>query len=166
MEKRQLRIDVLGASFVIQSDESTEHLNRLSAFVKARVEDVRKRYPFAEPLTVAVLAALNIADEMFKIREGHEPAELSEIDSVAERLIRRIDDDLLTHTPLAMDGEGEQGQGGPKASPLAMDGEGEPRAAAGSQSETAGAQGQGGPKASAGTRESEPPEEGEEPPQS
>lgn len=148
MEKRQLRIDVLGASFVIQSDESTEHLNRLSAFVKARVEDVRKRYPFAEPLTVAVLAALNIADEMFKIREGHEPAEFSEIDSVAERLIRRIDDDLLTHTPLAMDGEGE------------------PRAAAGSQSETAGAQGQGGPKASAGTRESEPLEEGEEPPQS
>ncbi len=107
MEKRQLKIDVLGSSFVIQSDESTEHLNRLSALVKSRIEDVRKRYPFAEPLTVAVLAALNIADEMYKIRDGREPAESSEIDSVAERLISRIDDDLLTHNPLAMDGEGE-----------------------------------------------------------
>ncbi len=134
MEKRQLKIDLLGTSFVIQSDESTEHLNRLSAHVKSRIEEVRKRYPFAEPLTVAVLAALNIADEMIKVREGREPTEASELDSVAEKLINRIDDDLLDHTPLAMDGEGEPGQGGPKASPLAMDGEGE--------------LGQGGPKAS------------------
>ena len=102
MEKRQLRVDVLGSSFVIQSDESTEHLNRLSAYVKARIEDVRKRYPFAEPLTVAVLAALNITDEMFKLIERREPAQSAdEISSVAESLISRIDDDLLSHTPTA-----------------------------------------------------------------
>jgi cell division protein ZapA len=101
MEKRQLRVDVLGSSFVIQSEESTEHLNRLSAYVKARIEDVRKRYPFAEPLTVAVLAALNVADEMFKVIEGREPAQSAdEVSNVAEKLISRIDDDLLAHTPL------------------------------------------------------------------
>ncbi len=101
MEKRQLRVDVLGASFVIQSEESAEHLNRLSAYVKARIEDVRKSYPFAEPLTVAVLAALNIADEIFKLIEGRQPAQSEdEIAGVAERLISRIDDDLLSHTPL------------------------------------------------------------------
>ena len=105
MEKRQLKIDLLGTSFVIQSDESTEHLNRLSAHVKSRIEEVRKRYPFAEPLTVAVLAALNIADEMIKMREGREPPEASEVDSVAERLISRIDDDLLDHTPITMEGD-------------------------------------------------------------
>ena len=117
MEKRQLRIDVLGASFVIQSDESTEHLNRLSAYVKSRIEEVRKRYSFAEPLTVAVLAALNIADEMFKQRDGREPQESSEIDSVAERLISRIDDDLLMHTPLATDGEGRTSAGTRESEP-------------------------------------------------
>jgi cell division protein ZapA len=141
MEKRQLKIDLLGTSFVIQSDESTEHLNRLSAHVKSRIEEVRKRYPFAEPLTVAVLAALNIADEMIKVREGREPTEASELDSVAEKLISRIDDDLLDHTPLAMDGEDE------------------PRAADGSRNDTAEARGQGGPKAGA-------PEPDEETPQS
>ena len=101
MEKRQLKVDLLGASFTIQSDESTEHLNRLAGYVKSRIEEVRNRYPFAEPLTVAVLAALNIADEMFRVREGREPSEASEIDTVAERLIGRIDDDLLAHTPLS-----------------------------------------------------------------
>ncbi len=101
MEKRQLKVDVLGTSFVIQSEESAEHLNRLSTYVKSRIEDVRKRYPFAEPLTVAVLAALNIADEMFKRREGREPAQpADEIATLAENLISRIDEDLLSHTPL------------------------------------------------------------------
>jgi hypothetical protein len=101
MEKRQLRIDVLGTSFVIQSDESPEYLNRLTAHVRAKIEEVKGRYTFADPLTVAVLAALNIADEMFKARDGREPAggPDEEIASVAEKLISRIDDDLLSHTP-------------------------------------------------------------------
>ena len=109
MEKRQLKVDLLGASFTIQSDESTEQLNRLAGYVKSRIDEVKKRYPFAESLTVAVLAALNIADEMFKMREGREPADSSDIGSVAERLINRMDDDLLAHTPLS-DGPFEPGE--------------------------------------------------------
>jgi cell division protein ZapA len=99
MGKRQLKIDVLGASFVIQSDESAEHLASLSSYVKEKIEEVKSRYTFADPLTIAVLAALNIADEMFKAREGREPAGSEEIASVAERLIKRMDDELLQHTP-------------------------------------------------------------------
>jgi cell division protein ZapA len=100
MEKRQLRIEVLGTSFVIQSDESPENLARLSSYVKAKIEEVKSRYSFADPLTVAVLAALNIADEMFKSREGREPTgPVEELTSVAERLISRMDDQLLEHTP-------------------------------------------------------------------
>ena len=104
MEKRQLRIDVLGTSFVIQSDESPEHLARLSSFVRERIEEVKARYTFADPLTVAVLAALNIADDLFKSRDGKDPpTRISEFENVAERLISRIDDELLRHDPL---GEG------------------------------------------------------------
>ncbi len=105
MEKRQLRIDVLGTSFVIQSEESPEHLATLSSFVRERIEEVKARYSFADPLTVALLAALNIADDLFKVREGRQPfprsteiraAELqsAEIQNVTERLISRIDEAL------------------------------------------------------------------------
>ncbi len=101
MEKRQLRIEVLGTSFTIQSDESAEHLNRLSAYVKAKIEEVKGRYTFADPLTIALLAALNIADDMFKSRAGRGAAAAGEeISDVAERLLNRIDDALLDHPPL------------------------------------------------------------------
>ena len=95
MEKRQLRIDVLGTSFVIQSEESPEHLAMLSSFVRERIEEVKARYTFADPLTVAVLAALNIADDLFKVRGGREPSsQVAEIQTVAQRLINRIDEAL------------------------------------------------------------------------
>ena len=101
MEKRQLRIDVLGTSFVIQSDESAEYLNSLAAHVRSKIEEVKSRYTFADPLTVAVLAALNIADEMYKARDGRPaaPGQDEEISAVAEKLINRIDDDLLSYSP-------------------------------------------------------------------
>jgi cell division protein ZapA len=103
MEKRQLRVDVLGTSFVIQSEESPEHLALLSSFVRDRIEEVKARYTFADPLTVAVLAALNIADDLFKARGGRETMaavkQASEIETVAERLISRIDEVLLRDEP-------------------------------------------------------------------
>ncbi len=103
MEKRQLRIDVLGTSFVIQSEESPDHLALLSKCVKDRVEEVKSRYTFADPLTVAVLAALNIADDLFKARGGREPplsnAQSAEIENVTVRLISRIDEELLREPP-------------------------------------------------------------------
>ena len=76
----------------------------LSSFVKDRIEEVKTRYAFADPLTVAVLAALNIADDLFKARDGTVPStQGSEIENVAERLISRIDDELLRHDPLGED---------------------------------------------------------------
>ena len=99
MEKRQLRIEVLGTSFVIQSDESPEHLAQLASFVRDRIDEVKARYKFADPLTVAVLAALNIADDLFKARAGREPpassTQSAEIENLTERLISRIDEVLL-----------------------------------------------------------------------
>jgi cell division protein ZapA (FtsZ GTPase activity inhibitor) len=100
MEKRQLKIDLLGTSFVIQSGESPEHLARVSACLRDKVEEVKARYSFADPLRVALLAALNLADELIKEREGLPRDEPNvELESVARKLIETIDEELLDHTP-------------------------------------------------------------------
>ncbi len=110
MEKRQLRIDVLGASFTIQSDESAEHLQRVSAYLREKVEEVKARYSFATPLTLALLAALNIADELVKERSLRSPratpAGPNEFEEIAAGLIEQIDGALASRTP-------DEGDGGP-----------------------------------------------------
>jgi cell division protein ZapA (FtsZ GTPase activity inhibitor) len=112
MEKRQLRIDILGASFTIQSDESAEHLERVSAYLREKVEEVKARYSFATPLTLALLAALNIADELAKERSLKAArvtaAAPRELEDIAAGLIEQIDGALASRTPHDGDG-GEQG---------------------------------------------------------
>jgi cell division protein ZapA (FtsZ GTPase activity inhibitor) len=99
MDKRQLKIEILGTSFVVQSEESIEHLSRVGAYLKAKVEEARSRYSFADPLTVALLAGLNVADELFRLRQGAGREQSDpEIESVTQRLIKAIDDELLSHT--------------------------------------------------------------------
>jgi len=103
MEKRQLRIDVLGASFTIQSEESAEHLAKVSAYLREKVEEVKARYSFATPLTLALLAALNIADELVKERAGRIPrstaAAPKELEEIAAGLIEQIDGALAAGGP-------------------------------------------------------------------
>ncbi len=100
MEKRQLKIDLLGASFTIQSTESPEHLARVTGYLRSRIEEVKARYSFADPLRVSLLAALNVADELFREREGRGlPGPDTELASVAQKLIDSIDESLLAHTP-------------------------------------------------------------------
>lgn len=103
MEKRQLRIDVLGASFTIQSEESAEHLAAVSACLREKVEEVKARYAFATPLTLALLAALNIADELVKERSGRTPraapVSAREIEQIAAGLIEQIDGALASADP-------------------------------------------------------------------
>jgi len=103
MEKRQLRIEVLGTSFTIQSDESADHLARVSHYLREKIEEVKARYSFATPLTIALLAALNIADELAKERAGRPvrvpAAPPEEIEQIAAGLIEQIDEALLSHPP-------------------------------------------------------------------
>ena len=111
MEKRQLRIDVLGASFTIQSEESAEHLSKVSAYLREKVEEVKARYSFATPLTLALLAALNIADELVKERSGRSARPVTaaaprEIEEIAADLIEQIDGALASRGP-------DDGEGGP-----------------------------------------------------
>jgi hypothetical protein len=103
MEKRQLRVELLGTSFTVQSDEDADHLARVSACLRAKVEEVRSRYTLASPLTIALLAALNIADDLVREREGRVaggPAapltDGDEAEAIAAGLIERIDEELAS----------------------------------------------------------------------
>jgi cell division protein ZapA (FtsZ GTPase activity inhibitor) len=99
MEKRQFKIEMLGTSFTVQSAADPAYLADITAYVQGKIDEVKNRYNFADPLKASLLAALNIADDLFREREGREPGLRGEIASAAQRLIESIDDELLKHTP-------------------------------------------------------------------
>jgi cell division protein ZapA len=98
-----MRIDLLGASFQIQSDESPEYIDRLLTHFRSRIEQIEQSVATADPLRKAILAALLVTDELFSERENGtpggsgeplSPADAAEIDAITSRLLLRIESTL------------------------------------------------------------------------
>jgi len=97
-----MRIDLLGASFQIQSDESPEYIDRLLTHFRSRIEQIEQSVATADPLRKAILAALLVTDELFSERDGKapannpplSPADAEEIDAITSRLLLRLESTL------------------------------------------------------------------------
>ena len=91
---------MLGSSFSIQSDESEEHIEKVLSYLKNKITEVRERNPGIEPVKTALMAALNITDELMLLKKSAPEPELAEkqssavIDAITKKLIEKIDSTL------------------------------------------------------------------------
>lgn len=72
MDKSKVRIDILGQEYVLRGSETPEYLEMIGRFIAHRTEQIQKNYSFYNPTKVAVLVALQLADELHKLREDYE----------------------------------------------------------------------------------------------
>lgn len=105
-----VRVELLGTSFAIQTDESPEYVESLLAYLGSKVEAVKASSRVEDPLKASILAGLFLVDELYRERldatakpgskgapaEAARPTGGNEADlsAIAERLIARIDDSL------------------------------------------------------------------------
>ena len=64
-----VKIEIYDQSYNVNADGNEEYLRELAAYVDGKMRFVADATKMVDSLKVAVLAALNIADEMFTLRE-------------------------------------------------------------------------------------------------
>jgi cell division protein ZapA len=95
-----VRIEMLGTSFTIQTDESREYIDSILAYLHGKIDTVVTASRVEDPLKAAILAGVYLVDELFRervdntVRTGLAMTDRDEISVVTERLIARIDDTL------------------------------------------------------------------------
>jgi cell division protein ZapA len=70
-----MRIEIYDQVYNVNSGQSEQYLAQLASYVDAKMREVAEASQIADSLKVAVLAALNIADEMFAARARQEQIE-------------------------------------------------------------------------------------------
>ncbi|MEO6463258.1 MAG: cell division protein ZapA [Candidatus Eisenbacteria bacterium] len=66
-----VQIDIFGSQYTIRKgSEDPEYIARVAAYVDQKMREINERLPVASVSRVAVLASLNLADELFKERAG------------------------------------------------------------------------------------------------
>jgi cell division protein ZapA len=70
-----MKIEIYDQVYSVQADQNEAYLNELAAYVDSKMRAVAEATHTVDSVKVAVLAALNIADEMFTLREKQEKLE-------------------------------------------------------------------------------------------
>ncbi len=68
-KNQAIRVDIYGQSYQIKGDASDTHIHDVAKWVDSKMSEIGKRSPNLDHTKVAVLAALNIADELLKVRK-------------------------------------------------------------------------------------------------
>tara|TARA_B100000959_G_C14747463_1_gene527734 strand:+ start:361 stop:663 length:303 start_codon:yes stop_codon:yes gene_type:complete len=70
--EQRVEVQILGQRMNLKADADARYLERLANYVKRKVEEVSQKGPVSSS-KIAILAALNIADDYFKaMEEGRE----------------------------------------------------------------------------------------------
>jgi cell division protein ZapA len=89
---RVVPVDIHGQRYPIRSTLDPEYVARLALFVDEKMRAAADTTPTGDALRLAVLAALNIADELFRCRDANRDRDgrLAERAEELERLLDRV----------------------------------------------------------------------------
>jgi len=89
--KKQYQIRVLEQDISVLSESGDEHVGAVVAYVNEKVAEIQKNAKAINVLQVAILAALNIADEYFRLKGAKEDI-CHQMESKSEQLIHLINE--------------------------------------------------------------------------
>ena len=90
-DARTVTVEIFGQRYPIRSSLDPAYVAELAGYVDAKMRLAARETPGADTLKLAVLAALNIADEYFRALDGapEEAARWRERTEALERLVDR-----------------------------------------------------------------------------
>ena len=89
---RVVSVEICGQRYPIRSTLDAEYVGRLAGFVDEKIRAAGESAATGDPIRLAVLAALNIADELFRCRDVTDArdGQLAERAGELERLLDRV----------------------------------------------------------------------------
>ena len=92
-KERLVEIKVFGQTYTVRTDADEAHIQKVAQYVNEKMDEVTKNTKSVSSLNVAILTALNIADDLIREREKGS-AFLQEVErksnDLVEKIIRRI----------------------------------------------------------------------------
>ena len=97
MESGKVRVTILGQTYNIKGDTSPEYILELADYVNKKIAEISDNVTSGNSLQIAILAAMNIADECFqnkRIASGLEGA----FECKTKELITLLDEGIIGDT--------------------------------------------------------------------
>lgn len=81
MTSRVVSVDIHGQRYAVRSELDPQHIGELAGYLDEKMRLAARELASADPLRIAVIAALNICDELYRAR--------AQADGIEQRLLAR-----------------------------------------------------------------------------
>ncbi len=90
-EKGGITVEIFGHQYKIRGDADPEYMAEIARYVDQKMKEVAKGAPVGSLAKIGILAALNIAEELFRVRD-EKLRVIQGIDTVARRMQRKLEE--------------------------------------------------------------------------
>jgi cell division protein ZapA len=88
--KKAIEVSIMGQKFMVRSESDEDYVSRVAGYVDGKVNEVLTNTKSVASVQVALLTAMNIADEFFKYRQV-KGDNLNKIEKKVQDMIELID---------------------------------------------------------------------------
>ncbi|GAW92270.1 hypothetical protein Moth_1749 [Calderihabitans maritimus] len=71
-QKSRVTVNIRGRDYTVRAAASPEYILKLAAYVDEKMKKIEEKNKLLSPYKVAVLAALNIADDLAKLQKDYD----------------------------------------------------------------------------------------------
>lgn len=93
------RVELMGRKYTLRGDVDADYMVSLAQYVDNKISELKQLAPEADTSRLALLVALNLADELFQARNGAQAAlndaGMEEIQQKTARLIRMLEEGIV-----------------------------------------------------------------------
>lgn len=80
-----VQVEIFGQVYNLKGADNAAHIRELAAYVDGKMKEVEKGTGTVDPLRVAILSSLTIADELYRQR-----AQYGELEMIADNATKRL----------------------------------------------------------------------------
>ena len=93
MPANHLRVNIFGTDYALKAEDNQEYLIEIAKYVDQKMREIDRSQAISSNLKIAILAALNIADELHQTRQ-YQDRVLEQINEDSRKLNRSLQDAL------------------------------------------------------------------------
>ena len=91
MPTNQLRVHIFGAEYVLKATENQDEIIKIAEYVDQKMKEIDRSQAINSNVKIAILAALNIAEELFQNQKYQERL-LDQVNHDSQKLNRSLRD--------------------------------------------------------------------------
>ncbi|MCG3196491.1 MAG: Cell division protein ZapA [bacterium] len=90
-EQQHVTVTIMGRNYTLRAEEDPQYVRMIAAYVDDKLQEIAKVSPRMSTTRLAILAAINIADELHKLERGLQAGGNREAESTVDRILNKVE---------------------------------------------------------------------------